>query len=149
MKQLLAAGLIGLLSVGVAVAQEPTKAAAGVPQALIALENQWAKASKAADGAGVGALLAPEFVQLDSDGSLRTRTEIVARVKGGKWVTNDISDMKVVVHGDTAIVTGLWVGKGTDGSGKAVDAKERWADTWVKTAGGKWLCVASASAPTK
>jgi ketosteroid isomerase-like protein len=56
--------------------------------------------------------------------------------------------MKVKVHGDAAIVTGTWVGKGTDGAGKSINAKERWADTWVKS-GGKWVCVASASAPIK
>ena len=149
MKRLLATGLIALLSVGVAAAQEQPKTPAGVAQALIALENQWGKAGKAGDGAAVGALLAPDFVQLDSDGTLRTKAEIVARTQGGKWVSNEVSDMKVVAHGDTAIVTGSWAGKGTDGTGKAVDGKERWADTWVKTAGGQWLCVASASAPAK
>jgi hypothetical protein len=45
-------------------------------------------------------------------------------------------------------VTGAWTGKGTDGAGKAVDTKERWVDSWTKI-GGKWLCVASASATTK
>jgi len=40
-------------------------------------------------------------------------------------------------------------GKGTDADGKSVNAKERWLDTWVKAAGGKWVCVASASAPLK
>jgi ketosteroid isomerase-like protein len=57
--------------------------------------------------------------------------------------------MKVMVHGDAAVVTGSWTGKGTDADGKAIDAKERWADTWVKMRNGKWQCVASASAPMK
>jgi ketosteroid isomerase-like protein len=80
---------------------------------------------------------------------MRTKAQVLARIKKGKWTVNQIDDLKVAVHGDAAVVTGSWVGKGTDGDGKAVDAKERWADTWVKTAGGKWPCVASASAPTK
>ena len=57
--------------------------------------------------------------------------------------------MKVQVHGDSAVVTGVWTGKGTDGTGKAFDGKERFADTWVKMPDGKWQCVASASAPMK
>ena len=57
--------------------------------------------------------------------------------------------MKVTVHGDSAIVTGSWTGKGTDGAGRTVDAKERWMDTWVKMADGKWQCVGTASAPMK
>ncbi len=41
------------------------------------------------------------------------------------------------------MVTGVWTGKGSDGAGKDVDARERWADTWVRMPGGK---VASSSA---
>ena len=141
------------MTVGVALAQEGAKsgakAASGVAQALTDMENQWAKASKASDGDALAPLLAADFVMLDSDGSLHNKADVVARTKKAKWVTNEIADMKVVVHGDSAIVTGSWTGVGTDGAGKAVNAKERWADTWVKTAAGKWQCVASAAAPIK
>lgn len=153
MKRLLATGAIVLFSLGVAVAQEAAKAgakpASGVVQALTDMENQWARASKAGDGDAIGAMLAQDFVALDSDGTMRGKADVVARTKKSKWVTNEIGDLKVIVHGDSAIVTGSWIGKGTDGAGKAVDAKERWADTWVKMANGKWLCVASAAAPSK
>jgi ketosteroid isomerase-like protein len=153
MKRLLVTGVIGLLTVGVALAQEGAKsgakAASGVAQTLTDMENQWAKASKASDGDALAPLLAADFVMLDSDGSLHNKADVVARTKKAKWVTNEIADMKVVVHGDSAIVTGSWTGVGTDGAGKAVNAKERWADTWVKTAAGKWQCVASAAAPIK
>jgi ketosteroid isomerase-like protein len=93
--------------------------------------------------------LSNDFVAIDSDGSVRSKADVVARTKKAKWTTNEISDMKVVVHGDAAIVTGTWTGNGTDGTGKAVNAKERWGDTWVKGADGKWLCVASIAAPLK
>ena len=153
MKRLLATGAIVLFSLGVAVAQEAAKAgakpASTVVQALTDMENQWARASKAGDGDAIGAMLAQDFVALDSDGTMRGKADVVARTKAAKWVTNEIGDLKVIVHGDSAIVTGSWIGKGTDGAGKAVDARERWADTWVKMANGKWLCVASASAPSK
>ena len=151
MKSALAAGALVLFCTGVAGAQQPAaaKAGAGVAEALIQMENQWAQASKAGNADALAPLLAEDFVSLDSDGSLRGKAEVLARVKKAKWSTNEISEMKVIVHGDSAIVTGNWVGKGTDGAGKAIDAKERWADTWVKAAGGKWQCVASASAPMK
>ena len=154
MRRLLVSGVIALLSVGVALAQEGAKAggakaAGGVAQALTDMENQWAKASKAGDGDAIGAMLSADFVMLDSDGSMHGKADVVARTKKSKWVTNEIGDLKVVVHGDSAIVTGSWTGKRTDANGKAVDAKERWADTWVKTADGKWQCVASAAAPMK
>ncbi|MEO7272464.1 MAG: nuclear transport factor 2 family protein [Vicinamibacterales bacterium] len=154
MKKLIMTGAAVLLTLGVLVAQEPAKpapakAGGGVADAVIALERQWEAASKAANADALAPLLAEDFVALDSDGSMRTKAEVLARTKKAKWTVNQIADLKVMVHGDAAVVTGSWVGKGTDGAGKAVDAKEHWADTWVKTAGGKWQCVASASAPTK
>ena len=133
MKQFLATGVIVLLTVGGALAQEAAKAgaakpAASVAQTLIDMEHQWAKASKASDADALAPLLSEDFVALDSDGSMRTRSEVLARTKKAKWATNEISDLKVLVHGDAAVVTGSWTGKGTDGGGKAIDAKERWAD---------------------
>lgn len=151
MKRLLATATIVLLTLGVANAQETAKGggAATVVQALTDMENQWAKAAKASNADALAPMLSGDFVALDSDGSLHGKAEVLARTKKAKWVTNEISDLKVMVHGDSAIVTGSWIGKGTDGDGKAVNAKERWADTWVKMAAGKWQCVASASAPSK
>jgi ketosteroid isomerase-like protein len=142
MKQTLAIGAIVFLTLGVAAAQDTTKA-------VTDLEHQWIKASLASDGDALAPLLATGFVALDADGSMHTKPEVVARTKKSKWVTNEIADVKVTVHGNTAIATGSWTGKGTDDMGKAVNTKERYADTWVKMADGKWQCVASASATIK
>ena len=147
MRRLFIAAALVLLPLGVIASQEG--AAGNVAQTLIGIENDWAKASKAGDGDALAPILANDFVQVDSDGSLRGKSEVMARMKGGKWTTNEVSDMKVMVHGDSAVVTGRWTGNGTNGDGKAINAKERWADTWVKMANGKWQCVASASAPMK
>jgi ketosteroid isomerase-like protein len=150
MNRFLAAGAMVVLGVGVALAQAGGgQTASAVGQAVIALENQWVVASKAGNGAAIGALLADDFVVLDSDGTLHSKAEFVARSNKAKWVTYEIVDMKATVHGDSAIVTGSWTGNGTDGNGKAVKAKERFVDTWVKMANGKWQCVSSASAPSK
>ncbi len=147
MKRFIVTCVMALLFVGVASAQAPATSA--VAKTLMDMEYQWAKASKASDGDALAPMLAATFVMLDTDGSMHDKADVVARTKKGKWTTNELGDMKVVVHGDSAIVTGTWTGKGTDGAGKAVDAKERWVDTWVKTADGKWQCVASAAAPIK
>ena len=80
---------------------------------------------------------------------MQTKAQYVANTNKGKWQVSEVSDMKVQVHGNSAVVTGVWTGKGTDGPGKNVDGKERFADTWVKMADGKGQCVASASAPLK
>lgn len=142
-------GIVVLTAAGLMAQQRAKPADDSVAKALIALENQWVAASKAANSDALAPLLADSFVALDSDGTMRTKADVLARTKKAKWVTNELGDMKVTVHGDSAIVTGSWTGKGTDGAGKAVDAKERWMDTWVKMADGKWQCVGTASAAIK
>jgi ketosteroid isomerase-like protein len=153
MKQLLATGVIVVLSLGGLIAKQAATAGAKSPdnvsQALIDLEQQWNKASKAGDADALAAFLADDLVYLDSDGTMRTKSEVLARTKKAKWTVMELSDMKVTTHGNTAVVTGSWTGKGTDGAGKAVDAKERWADTWVKQSNGKWQCVSTAAAAIK
>jgi ketosteroid isomerase-like protein len=123
--------------------------AQGVDQTLMDLERQWVKAALASKGEALAPLLATDFVSIQSDGTMQTKAQYVANTNKGKWQVSEVSDMKVQVHGDSAVVTGVWTGKGTDGTGKTFDGKERFADTWVKVADGKWQCVASASAPLK
>ncbi len=151
-RRLATLGIVLMTATGL-MAQQGAKPAGqaddSVAKALIALENQWVAASKAANPDALAPLLADNFVSLDSDGTMRTKAEVLARTKKAKWATNELGDMKVTVHGDSAIVTGSWTGKGTDGAGKAIDAKERWLDTWVKMPNGKWQCVGTASAPMK
>jgi ketosteroid isomerase-like protein len=150
MRQFLATAAICALTVGGVLAQGGgSKADATVAQSLMQMENEWTKASKAGNADAVAPMLSDDFIALDSDGSMHGKADVLARTKKAKWVTNEIGDLKVAVHGDSAIVTGSWTGKGTDGTGKAVDAKERWIDTWTKASSGKWQCVASASAPVK
>ena len=124
-------------------------AQSGIDKTLMDLEAQWVKAALASKGEAVAPLLAADFVSVQSDGKTATKAEYVAMTSKGKWQVSEVSNMKVQVHGNAAVVTGMWTGKGTDGMGKAVDAKERFADTWVKMPDGKWQCVASASAPMK
>lgn len=143
MKRLLAVASLLLAITAMPVAQ------AGVDQALMDLERQWVKAITAGDAAALGSLLATDFVSLQSDGTLQPKAAYVANTTKGKWQVNEVSDMKVKVYGDTAVVTGIWTGKGTDGAGKAVDGKEQWADTWMKMPGGKWQCVVSAGVSLK
>ena len=121
----------------------------GVEKAVANLEQQWTTAAKMSNADGVAPLLADNFVDLNSDGSMRDKAQTLATTKASKWQVNEISDVKVKVFGNTAIATGAWEGKGTSGDGKTVDAHERWVDTWMKMPNGKWQCIASASTPAK
>ncbi len=121
----------------------------GVEKAVANLEQQWASGAKMSNPDAVAPLLADNFTNLNSDGTMTTKAQTLATMKGNKWQTNEISDVKVTVFGNTAIATGMWDGKGTTGEGKSVDAHEHWVDTWMKMPNGKWQCIASASAAAK
>jgi len=121
----------------------------GVPQIITQNEQAWAAAEKAGDYDKVASLLADSFVSMDTDGTLSNKLQFLHNGKGTKWEANEVSDIQVNVHGDTAIATGAWVGKGTRANGQTVDDREHWVDTWMKMPDGKWQCIANANAPTK
>ena len=138
-------GLILLLSAALSQAQQ----AGGTEKAVAALEEQWLKSQKTNNPDLVAPLLADNFVTTSSDGKVASKAEMLAIVKATKYSSAEYSDVKVSVFGDTAIATGIEKLKGTDSSGKPLDANERWTDTWVKMPSGKWLCVASHQSPIK
>ena len=131
MKRLLAVASVMLATCTVSFAQ------GSVDKAVIDLERQWVKAALSGKAEAMAPLLAPDFVSIQADATMQTKAEYVAMTSKSKWQVCDVSDMKAQVHGDSAVVIGVWTGKGTDATGKAVDTKERFADTWVKMADGK------------
>ena len=146
MKRTLVWCAVALMSLMVAA---QTKDNSGTEQAVAGLEQQWIDAAKASNPDALAPLLADKFVNTSSDGKVIGKAETLAHTKAAKWETNQISDVKVTVFGNTAIATGDWAGKGTDENGKPVDAHERWTDTWLKMSDGKWQCVASHSSTIK
>src|SRR5580658_2151727 len=116
---------------------------AGSEKAVTDLEQQWLKSQQTNDVALIEVLLADGFTNTSSDGKVTNRAEAM------KYTSVDYVGLKVMVFGDTAIAIGNFRGKGTDPSGKPLDADERFTDTWAKMADGKWQCVASHQSPVK
>ena len=138
---------ICLLSiVGVASSQDKP-ATGGTEKAVAALEQKWLQAQKTNNAGLLAPLLADKFVSTGSDGKVTGKAETLANIKSTKFVSAEYDDLKVTVFGTTAIATGGFKGKGTDGSGKPLDVHERWTDTWVKMSSGQWQCVASQGSP--
>jgi ketosteroid isomerase-like protein len=119
---------------------------ASVAMAIAHMESQWAAAQKDGKADVIKPMLADGFVTTDVDGSMATKEKMLSTMKAGQWEVYEISDVKVVVYGNTAIATGAWAGKGTDSDGAKVDRRERWTDTWLKV-GSNWQCIASHSSP--
>jgi uncharacterized protein (TIGR02246 family) len=140
--------VIGLLFLGSAASLQ-AQSTGGTEKAVAALEQQWLESQKTNNPDLVAPLLAEKFVNTGSDGKVTSKAESLANAKATKYDSVAYEDLKVTVFGDTAIATGLFTAKGTDPSGKPLDVRERFTDTWVKMPNGKWQCVASQGSPVK
>lgn len=91
------------------------------------------------------ALLDKGFVYVDPEGRLLTKPEVLAYVQMVNALHFTTDTMVVKVHGDTAIVTGLYRMNGAD-RGKAFSRRGRFVDTWLYKSG-RWVAIASLSTP--
>ena len=132
-----------------ATTSSPAQKNPAAEKAVADLEQQWLKSQQSNNTALLEPLLADGFTNTSSEGKVSNRAETVADAKATKYTTVDYVDLKVMVFGDTAIAIGTFRAKGTDASGKPIDANERFTDTWTKNANGKWQCVASHQSPIK
>lgn len=138
--------LMALLST--ATAALPQAALAGddsAEKAVAALEQQWMESQRTNNPALIASVWAETIVSTGSDGKVLDKAGMLAAAKATKYTSVDYDDIKVTAYGNTAIATGGFTGKGTDSSGKPMDSRERWTDTWVKMPDGKWQCVATHS----
>jgi len=122
---------------------------ASIEKSVTDLEQQWLKSQQTNNVDLLEPLLADGFISTSSEGKVSNRTQTIAEAKATKYTSADYIDVKVMVFGDTAIAIGTFRSKGTDASGKPLDANERFTDTWVKMPNGKWQCVASHESPVK
>ncbi|HEY3971458.1 MAG TPA: nuclear transport factor 2 family protein [Candidatus Sulfotelmatobacter sp.] len=141
-------GLIAYLivaSAGTLRAQEKAAAAA-----VRSLELKWTESYKERSIDILSSLLAEDFVITIEDGSVYSKAGYISHSAdaGTKVQVAELSDLKVRVHGDTAIVTGAYHEKG-ESNGKPYEYHDRLTDVWMKS-GGKWQVVASHySAPAR
>src|ERR1700730_11853750 len=140
--------LSGLLLLGSA-AWLQAQQTGNTEKAVAALEQQWLQSQKTNNPDLVAPLLADKFVNTSIDGKVTGKAESLATAKATKYDTVEYDELKVTVFGDTAIATGVFTAKGTDPSGKPLDTRERFTDTWVKMPNGKWQCVATHGSTVK
>jgi hypothetical protein len=141
--------LLGLLSLSTAASSQVQPTSGGTATAVAALEKQWLQSQQTNNPDLVAPLLADKFVYTGGEGKLTNKAAMLADAKATKWESVDYKDLQITVFGTTAIATGVFVGKGIDASGKPVDDRSRFTDTWAKMPSGKWLCVASQDTPIK
>lgn len=111
---------------------------------ILALENKWNEAYKQGDVAAMNSLLADDFIITVEDGATFSKAGYIAHSgdSDNKVLLSDMSDLKVRMHGNTAIVTGAYHEKGTMG-GKPYEFHDRLTDVWMMMSDGRWQIIAS------
>jgi ketosteroid isomerase-like protein len=133
--------LLACASPSVAFAQRE----ADIRSKIVALENVWNRAAEVSDIDALDAILDDAFVYVAPDGRLMTKVDVLADVKASHGIRVTSEVMVVNLHGDTAIVTGIYTIKGT-AHGRLFVRRSRFVDTW-RSKSGVWVSIASLATP--
>ena len=107
------------------------------------LELKWTQSYKERSIDILSSMLAEDFVITIEDGSVYSKAGYISNSADASVHVEvaELSDLKVRLHGDTAIVTGAYHERG-ESNGKRYEYHDRLTDVWMKV-GGKWQVVAS------
>jgi len=94
------------------------------------------------DVAALDRMTAADYTFITLRGELRTKSDILQGFRSGSfhYESRQISDLKVRVYGNTAVVTGRSIQKGME-NGKDYSGDYRFTRVYVKQ-NGRWLTVA-------
>ena len=112
-------------------------------KALIALEQAWVEALQKNDVKTLSTILASTYVDTDETGHRGDKTAVLGALKSGalKFSVIESSEMKPMIYGHAAVVTGTSVQRGTY-EGHPVAERIAFTDTFIRT-GKTWRVVAS------
>jgi ketosteroid isomerase-like protein len=116
---------------------------------VMTLETLWNQAYKAGDTKALASILDNSLVLVEDDGSLKTKAEFLASIKGPTANEEQVApeSLTVRVFGNTAIAIGV-IGVKAKSNGKTVIRRERFIDTWMNK-NGAWICIATDATPMK
>jgi ketosteroid isomerase-like protein len=117
-------------------------------KAVAALDERYQDAVKKNDVATMESILALDFVLVTGRGRMQTRADLIKESAGGtiKYEHQEDTNRTVRVWGDTAVVTALLWGKGTE-NGKGFDYKLWFSDVYVHTPAGWRYASGQAAQP--
>lgn len=142
MRDLLTAALVAVLATVSARGAEPP-APADDASALMALEHTWVEALVKNDVNTLSNMLVPTYVDTDETGHQGDRAAVLGALRSGalKMSLIELSDMKPIIYGPAAVVTGASVQRGTY-EGQPVAERIVFTDTFIRV-GKTWKIVAS------
>ena len=115
-----------------------------------ALEMKWTESYRQHNIDILSSLLSDDFTITVEDGNLFSKAGYISHTADSKVHVEiaKLSDLKVRLHGEVAVVTGSYHEKG-ESNGRGYEYHDRLTDVWVKSAG-KWQVVSSHySVPSK
>ena len=118
-----------------------------ISAALLQMEDAWNAAYVRRDEAWFQQNLADDYTEIGDDGkAINDKAGATAAMKADKStaIETELSETKVRVEGNAAIVTGVNHVRLKDPTGKQQDYKHRFTDTFVKR-DGRWLIWANES----
>lgn len=111
--------------------------------AVRAMELKWTDAYRARQVEVLSSLISDDYIITMEDGSVLSKVGFLSHTAAPSEHVEaaEMQDLKIRMHGDTALVTGAYHEKGQSG-GKPYDYHDRLTDVWMKI-DGKWKLVAS------
>jgi ketosteroid isomerase-like protein len=110
---------------------------------ILALEKKWTDAYKLRNIAIMTSMLAEDFVITVEDGSVFGKVGYMSHTADTSTQVDlaEESDLRVIVHGNVAVVVGAYHETGTS-KGKRYEYRDRLTDVWMKN-NGEWQLFAS------
>jgi ketosteroid isomerase-like protein len=107
------------------------------------LEEKWTQSYKTRQIDILSSLLAEDFVITVEDGNTYSKSGYITHTADPSVQVDiaELSDLKVRMHGNTAVVTGAYHEKGKS-NGKPYEYRDRLTDVWMKV-GSKWQVISS------
>lgn len=142
MKTTLAVVPLCLLSLLLAAGQEASKTS-NLEDQIKKHEQNWAQATVKEGAAAVDQYEADDIITTDPSGRVTDKAQDKVDLSSGdfKIRSEELSDLKVHIYGNTAVAAGTNTLKGTY-KGQDISGSYRFTDTWVKR-NGKWQAIAS------
>ncbi len=121
------------------VAQDKADTAASIRK----LEEKWTESYKKRQIDILSSLLAEDFVITVEDGNTYSKSGYITHSNDPSVQVDiaELSDLKVRMHGNTAVVTGAYHERGKS-NGKPYEYRDRLTDVWMKV-GNIWQVISS------
>jgi ketosteroid isomerase-like protein len=129
-----------VICAGTSAGYAPGDSDSDVGARILAMEHVWGQAYVSKDPKALERILDDAFVNVDSDGILQTKADVLAEVGTSTTLQFLTESMAVHLHGNTAIVTGVFLIKGVEHE-KTYAQRLRFVDTWLYK-NGQWVSIA-------